>query len=359
MAGGDKSLKVRSPALDGGSPIENSPLMTELMSFLNKSNSPPPEPIPGGDAVFMEEDRNSPSALLPNLEPDLTKSSTGGNEFNESEKKDNPRDSFLKKDELKPTQSKKEELPNEQGLSFMDSFLIELVHSIKKGLASVYQATVLTMEKCDDSEIRKRSHDQVKEEMKKIDSVLNSVLNFININTPIIKTNTLYTILEEILEANERQFRRKNMKITKRYEKDLPETFIHPEQVRFILHSVIQYAILSTPPNGIIGFLMKTSDSHNGTGVEKPSTENNRRYIEVMIGFNGDGRPINKSENLSETPEDQSKGTADLILKLAKEILERNHGMMVETHGDRPKTLIKLRFPVERRKVVDYEPIVL
>ena len=358
MAGGDKSLKVRSPTLDGGSPMENNPVMAEVMSFLNRLKAPP-EFISGGDAVFVEDDRNSPSALVPNGEPDLTKSTKRGNGFNESEKKDNPLDSFLKKDELKPTQSKKEELPNEQGLSFMDSFLIEFVHSIKNGLASLYHATALTMEKYDDAEIRKRSHDQVKEEIKKIDSVLNSVLNFININTPIIKTNTLYTILEEILEANEKQFRQKNMNITKRYEKDLPDTFIHPEQVRFILHSAVQYAILSTPPNEIIGFLVKPSDSHNGTGVEKPSTENNRRYIEVMIGFNGDGRPVNKPENLSETPEDQSKGMADLILKLAKEILQRNHGMMVETHGDRLKTLINLRFPVERRKVVYYEPIIL
>ena len=99
----------------------------------------------------MEEDRNGPSGLLQNGEPDLTKSSKRGNDFSESEKKDNPLDSFLKKDEVKPTESKKEGLPNEQGPSFMDSFLIELVHSIKNALASVYQATVLTMDKYDDA----------------------------------------------------------------------------------------------------------------------------------------------------------------------------------------------------------------
>jgi hypothetical protein len=350
---------VRFPTPDGGGPIENNPLMAEVMSFLNKLNLAPPESISGGDGVFMEEDGNNPSGLLQHGDPDLFKSGKRGNDFIESEKKDNPFDSLLKKDELKPAPSKKEGLPNEQSLSFMDSFLIDLVLSIKKGLASVYQATVLTMEKHDDMEVRKRSHDEVKEEIKKIDSVLNSVLNFININTPIIKTNTLVTILEEILEANEKQLRQKNMEVTKRYEKDIPDTFVHPEQVRFILHSVVQYAILSAPPNEIIGFLMKSSDSHNGTGAEKPPAENNRKYIEVMIGFNGDGKAVNKSGNLSETPGDQSKGMANLILKLAKEILQRNHGMMVETHGERLKTLINLRFPVERRKVVYYEPIVL
>jgi nitrogen-specific signal transduction histidine kinase len=305
----------------------------------------------------MEEERNGRSGLLQNGQPNLTKSGKRGIDFIESEKKDNPLDSFLKKDEVKPKESQKEGLPNEQGPSFMDSFLIELVHSIKNALASVYQATVLTMDSYDDAEIRKRSHAQVKEEIKKIDSVLNSLLNFINVNTPITKTNTLYVMLEEILEADERQLRQKDIKIHKKYEKDLPDTYIHPEQVRFILHSVLQYAILSTPPNEVIGFLTKSSD--NGAGAEKTLPEDKRGYIEVMIGFNGDGKPVNQLENLLKTPDDQKGGTTDLILKLAKEILERNHGMMIETHGKRSETILVLRFPIERRKVVYYEPIAL
>jgi len=326
------------------------------MSFPIKLNSAPPESISGRDGVFMEEGRNGLSGLLQNGEPDLTKSGKRGNDSLESEKKDNPLDSFQKKDEVKPKESKKEGLPSEQGPSFMDSFLIELVHSIKNALASVYHATVLTMDRYDDVEIRKRSHTQVKEEIKKIDSVLNTLLNFINVNTPIIKTNTLYVTLEEILEASDKQLRQKDIKIYKQYEKDLPDTYIHPEQVRFILHSALQYAILSTPPNEIIGFLTKSGD--NGTGAEKTLPEDKRRYVEVMIGFNGDGKPVNQSENLSETPQDQSKGIADLILKLAKDILERNHGMMIETRK-RSETIIALRFPIERRKVVYYEPIAL
>ena len=64
-------------------------------------------------------------------------------------------------------------------------------------------------------------------------------------------------------------------------------------------------------------------------------------------------------ENRPEIPVDQKEGMADLILKLAKEILQRNHGMMVETRGKNSEMLITLRFPVERRKVVYYEPIAI
>ncbi len=74
---------------------------------------------------------------------------------------------------------------------------------------------------------------------------------------------------------------------------------------------------------------------------------------------NVQGGEVNRSEDLSETAEDQSNGMADLVLKLAEDILERNHGMLIETHGKRSETLIVLRFPNERRKVVCYEPIAL
>jgi len=344
--------------------MEHNPSVAEMdnklvISSLNNLNLTPPEFISGGDGVFMEEDEPPPFALLKKGEANSAQPNKKENDFIESEQEDPPLDSFLKKDEVKPTESKKEGLLNKQDPSFMDSFLIELVHNIKNALGSIYHATVLTMDKYDDVEVRKHSHTQVKEDIKKIDSVLNSVLNFININTPIIKTNTMYVILEEILEANEKQIRQKNIKINQKYEKDLPDTFIHPEQVRFILHSVLQYAILSTPPNKSIGFLIKSTDVQHGTDAEKTLHENNRRYIEVMIGYNGGKKPVQPVENLSETPGDQKEGMADLILKLAKEILQRNHGMMVEIHGKRPETIITLRFPIERRKVVYYEPIAI
>ena len=343
-------------------PIGNRPLGVEMdnksfVSFYNKLNSAPPEPTSGREGVFTPEDRKDSSGFSRNGEPDLTKSGNGGNDFIESEKKANPTDSFLKKDDVKPTESKKEGFPGEQGPSFMGSFLIELVHSIKKALVSIYHDTVLAMDKYDDAEIRKRSHTQVKEEIKKIDSVLNSLLNFINVTTPITKTNTLYVILEEILDANDKLLQQKDVKIYKKYEKDLPDTFIHPEQVRFILHSALQYAIFLTPPNEVIGLFMKSDD--NGTGVGKTLLEDKRRYVEVVLGFNGNGKPVDPSENLSEAPRDQTKGMADLILSLAKDILERNHGMMTETHNGKSETFIALRFPVERRKVVYYEPITL
>ena len=228
-------------------------------TFLQKVQSKPPGFISVGKGVSLAEDENNSSVPLNKSKPEVSiseasKSNGGKYEPFELNDENNPFESFLKNADTKPADPKTENLPREQApLPFMTSFLVELVHCIKNSLTSIYHTTSSAMEEIHDTERKKDSHTQVKQDIQKIDSVLNSLLNFININTPIAKTNTLYVILEEVLEANEKQLREKNIKIIKKCEKDLPETYIHNEQVRFILHSVLQYAIFSTPRNETIG----------------------------------------------------------------------------------------------------------
>ena len=261
--------------------------------------------------------------------------------------------SFLKEAELKPIDSEEKGPQNGHGNSFSSAFLIELVHRIKNTLASIKKITLVSADKFDDKEFRKQSLSRVTEDIRKIDSVLNSLLNYVSINNPIIKTDTLHLILEGILEANERPIQKKNIKIFRKLEKDLPETSMHDEQVRFILNSILQYAILSTPLNGTIGFLIKSLDGQKGTPDKKISPKNNGAYIEVDIGFMGNNKSSVQPGNTSGKEEG-----INLILELAKEIIQKNRGTMTfQVDKKKPRTLITLKFPIERRKVIYYEPI--
>jgi len=281
------------------------------------------------------------------------------NDLFETEKGDNPLDSFLNKAASDPvSESKEKDPPRDQDSPFMSSFLPELIHSIKNTLISIKNTSQLSADKFNDVEFRKYSQRSITDDIKKIDSVLNSLLNYIHINTPIIKSNTLSLILEEVLEANEKQIHCKNIKIYKKYEKDLPETFIHDEQLRFILNSVLQYAILSSSPEGTIGFLIKSFDFHNGEPDKKNSPERNGSYIEAVIGFMGREGPTGQSNDTPGKSTIQKEEAPKLILQLVKEILQKNRGSMTyEFDPKKPRTLITLRFPIERRKVVYYEPI--
>ena len=281
------------------------------------------------------------------------------NDFFEMENGSRLFDSFLNQTEAKLSEAKGEPSPEKAAGSFLSSFLVELVHCLKRSLTSVKNFAILSVDKFEDPEFRKYSQKMIAEDMKKIDTVLNSLLNFININTPIVRTNGINIILEEILEANEKQFREKKIKVFKRFEQGLPETVIHHEQVRFILHSTLQYAILTAPVNGSVGFLMRASNFQKDA-ADKTVPDHGPGYVEVVMGFISEKKPADSFDHLSEIPGVPKEEAANLILQLVKEILERHRGMMkVEVDKKKPRTLITLRFPVERRKMVYYEPIAI
>ena len=289
---------------------------------------------------------------------DNLKSDEMENDFFETEKETNVAATFSNKGETDPAESNGRKSSIEQNTPFLSSFLIELIHSIKNTLISIQSMSGLSADRLNDVEFRKYAQRNIAEDIKKIDSVLNSLLNYIHINTPIIKTNTISIILEEVLEANEKQLQGKKIKIFKKCEKDLPETFIHGEQVKFILNSILQYAILSTPLNGTIGFLIKSFDFQNEGPDKRVSSERNEGYIEAAIGFTCEKKGVDQSKDNFGIPHVQQEETSKLILQLVKEILQKNKGSMThEVDPNKPRALITLRFPIERRKVVYYEPI--
>ena len=266
--------------------------------------------------------------------------------------------SLLNKAEASSPESK--ENPSSKGNenSFLSSFLPELIQSIKSTLISIKNTSSLSTDKFNDPEFGKYAERSVTEDIKRIDSVLNSLLNYIHINTPITKSNTISLILDEVLEANEKQILSKKIKIIKKCEKDLPETYIHDEQMRFILNAVLQFSILSTPVEGTIGFLIKSFDFQNGGSDGKISPERNGGYIEAAIGFIGSKISPQQSKEIPSSPPTQKDETAKLILELVKETLEKSHGSIThEVDPKKARTLITLRFPIERRKVIYYEPI--
>lgn len=265
--------------------------------------------------------------------------------------------SFLEKAEVKPAKSPKNNLDGSK-IHASSAFIIELVHRIKNPLVSIKTFTQLLRDKFNDPEFRDYFYRIVTEDIEKIDAVLNGLLGYIKINHPIEKKNTVHSIIEDVLKKYGTQIENKKIKILRKYETDLPETVIHDEQLRYILNSLFQYAIPSIPLNGSIGFLTKSFDDQRGNAEEKSSLENERRYIEILMVFTGYKKPIESLETLLGIPSAQEKELTDLEIRLVKEMIQKNRGMMkFEVNEKKLRTLISLQFPVERRKVIYYQSI--
>lgn len=255
--------------------------------------------------------------------------------------------SFLKKTEIRKAEPLK---GSANGLNLPDStlFFIELVHRIKNPLVSIKTFTQLLRDKFNDEEFRNYFYRIVTEDIGKIDDVLNGLLNYIRINHPIEKKNTVHEVIEEVLKKHGAQIEERQIKIFKKYEKDLPETTVHDEQLRYILTSLVQYAIPAIPSTGSIGFLTKS--------VDDPKRNENGKSVEILVVFTGYKKPAESLEALFEVPALQKKELADLEIRLIQEMIERNRGKMTfEVNEKKLRTLISVRFPMERRKVFTYQ----
>jgi len=262
---------------------------------------------------------------------------------------------FLKKADVKSTESKPYGSSSEQDTNILSLFLIELVHRIKNPLVSIKTFTQLLREKFNDAEFREHFYRIVTEDIGKIDSVLNHLLTYIKINTPIEKRDTVHSILEEILKKYELQLQDRNIKVFKKFEKDLPETTVHEEQLRYILDALLQYALPSIPPNGSIGFLTKFPNRQPEVADVNKSNRKKGGYIEVLIIFTGYKKPVEQFESVLGISALQKEETVELELRLIKEIIQKNQGVMkFEVNEKKPRTIVSLKFPVERRKVIYY-----
>jgi len=264
---------------------------------------------------------------------------------------------FLKKADTKSPESKPNDFSSDQSANILSLFLIELVHRIKNPLVSIKTFTQLLREKFNDAEFREHFYKIVTEDIGKIDAVLSHLLSYIKINTPIEKKDTVHFILEEILRRHELQLQERNIKIFKKFEKDLPETTVHEEQLRYILDALLQYALPSVPPNGSIGFLTKSIDPRAEVADANKSHRKNGGYIEILIIFTGYKKPVEQFESILGIPALQKEEAVELELRLIKEIIQKNQGMMkFEVNEKKPRTIVSLRFPVERRKLIYYQP---
>ncbi len=234
-------------------------------------------------------------------------------------------------------------------------FLIELVHRIKNPLVSIKTFTQLLKDKFDDEDFRRYFYKIVTEDIAKVDEVMDSLLNYVKINTPVEKKDTIHSILDDVIKRYEVQFEKKRIKVLKRYEKNLPETIVHDEHLRYILNSLIQYALPLIPSNGGIGFITRSFNAHKEKDDDKEIQKKEKAYIKIAIIFTGYKKQIEPYETLLGIPSIEGNKAMDFELRFVKEIIQQNYGEL-DFFIDHKKnhTYISLKIPIERRRVISY-----
>jgi len=265
--------------------------------------------------------------------------------------------SILNKENIEESTSEEEAPSNGQNGLSLSLYYVELVNRIKASLSAMKTFAFLSRDNFKDQELGEEFYKIVNEDIGKTISLLDCFNDYINFSTPMIKKNTVNTFVEEVIKKHESQFEEKKIKIIKKqFEKDLPETIVPDEHLRYILNSVIQYILLSIPSNGSVGFLTRFFDVEAFKGKERNQLQKDGKYLEILVVSTGYEKWGDQVEVVPGTSAYyQQEEAIELILKLAKEIIKKNKGMMrFKIYDEKPMTFISLILPIERRNVVHY-----
>ncbi len=198
-------------------------------------------------------------------------------------------------------------------------------------------------------------HRSVSKDIQEADLLLESFVQFLSINTPLKKRGTVRRLIEEVLQKYQVQLDKKRVRLSKKYEKELPETIVSDEPLRYILDSILQYGVSIVTPGGDMEFSTKSSRLQKDVSVRQGLLRKDERYIEVELLFKGSEK---QGEPFSGTPIFREDPLRIMFLRLVKDVVRKNQGIMkLEKDEKQGRISISLWFPSERREIVYYRPI--
>jgi hypothetical protein len=235
------------------------------------------------------------------------------------------------------------------------ALLVGWIPYTKSTLDSIKKLTQLSQDRFSDKELGKFLYRMITEDIQESGLLLNGLLNYFQVTTPIKKKDTASILIEEVLKKNQAQLEEKEVKLFKKLEKGLPEIVIPDKPLRFILNSILQYAVTLMPSHETLGFLTRSfflQEPHQEQTLFRKGGE----YVEITLFFTGCKKPVEPFGRETESKAIQREDSLDLILGMVKEMVRRNRGVMKFQGDEREARLsISLEFPVERRRAF-YDP---
>jgi len=229
----------------------------------------------------------------------------------------------------------------------MALFFVKLANSIKTNLNVLQVLSELSHGKFKEVEFENNFIRTMNEYIHGTNSGLDCFFDYVKIRSAIQGENIVHAVLEEILSGNEERIKdRKIQAVKKQFEKDLPETSIREDHLRYILNWVVQYAISSVSPNGNIGLFTRSFDFQEVKDDSQSFLKKDRKYIEVIIFFTTHEKVNGSSGTELGDQTSLRENQNGFILPLVEEIVSMNGGIIrVKADPEKHYTQILLNLP--------------
>jgi len=215
--------------------------------------------------------------------------------------------------------------------SVFDATVWTLAHEIKNPLVAISTYASLLPEKYEDAEFRGEFSRLVSMDVKRVNEVLENLLEYAQFGEPRVGRQDLKGVLEEVLRQKKKELGERGVRLEVEMGEGLPGVSFDGAQLGYVLRNVLGNACLSVRERSL---LRLRAELVEGEG-----------FVELGVwyeGQNGLMRQV-RGESVGEGAELENWS---LALVLARKVMVRNRGEMRVSLEEGVGTTIRLRFPV-------------
>ncbi|MEM5807340.1 MAG: ATP-binding protein [Candidatus Aenigmatarchaeota archaeon] len=200
-------------------------------------------------------------------------------------------------------------------LASLGTLTAGLAHEIRNPLVAIKTFTQLLPERLEDEEFRDRFLRIASGEVDRIAMLINELLDFARPSDPKFEPEDVNNILDGMILLISTEAKKKNIKITKNFDPNLPPINIDREQMKQVFLNILINAIEATPDNGEVTVKSRSFTKPNG-----------ERYIQIEFKDTGHGIPKEYLEEIF-NPFFTTKTTGSgLGLSISNQIVQEHKG---------------------------------
>ncbi len=231
--------------------------------------------------------------------------------------------------------------PPEEMDHWLDVTLPTLAHEIKNPLVAINTFAHLLPEKYDDPEFRKDFSRLVNQDVRRINDLLEDLLEFSQFSTPRPTPNDLNFLVSGVLKQQE-----KRLRCGGRVSADLgggvPPVLFDETQLNFVLRNLLENALSKIRPDDSLCISTGVSADKERGGAP--------RFVDFRIRYDGREGIVGRTQKAVGFETEPDFQNLSLILLLIRKLMNRNRGRMQVRQEGEEGIAIRLQFPAATEK---------
>jgi len=222
-----------------------------------------------------------------------------------------------------------------------------VAHEIRNPLVSIKTFTQLAPRKLNNPEFLDKFQTIIPEELERLESILNQLLNFGRPSQPQFRSSKIEEIIDSVLTLMNVELSKSNIEVIELYDRDMPEIMADGEQLKQVFMNIILNAIQAMPEGGNLRIITSLEREFVGSDSSE--------FVIIKFEDTGCGIPKEDLDNLFNPFFTTKSGGTGMGLSISRRIVEEHNGRInVEsTVGKGTTFTIKLplncdRLPVDK-----------